>query len=187
MENKEVKNIYGKLSEARIRLQEKNLKKSGRNKFAGFSYYELADFLPEINRIFGDLLVYSIFSIKEKVATLCLINYENPNENVVFESPVVDVELKGCTPIQSVGAVHTYMKRYLYMNALEIVENDALDAQAGEIVNEIAKIDEIENIHDLNRVYKHMLAWKAKLKTKADSMGAVFNKDSRAFEVLAMV
>ncbi|MDR2646159.1 MAG: ERF family protein [Holosporaceae bacterium] len=133
MEKKEVKNIYGKLMEARIRLQEKNLKKSGRNKFSGFSYYELADFLPEINKIFMDLRLYSMFSIQEKVATLAIINEENPNENVVYHSPVGDVELKGCTAIQGLGAAYTYMKRYLYMNALEIVENDALDAQAGQL------------------------------------------------------
>ena len=38
--------VYRKLQEARIELQSKPLKKSGKNKFAGFEYFELGDFLP---------------------------------------------------------------------------------------------------------------------------------------------
>ena len=44
-------NLFQKLQKARVELQEMNLKKSGQNKFAGFSYYELSDFLPAINII----------------------------------------------------------------------------------------------------------------------------------------
>jgi hypothetical protein len=49
----------------------------------------------------------------------------------VFASPIADASVKGTTPVQSLGAVHTYLKRYLYMNALEMIENDLLDAAAG--------------------------------------------------------
>jgi hypothetical protein len=145
-------NIYIKMQNARSMLQEMNLKKSGKNKFSGFSYYELADFIPAINKIFQDLKLYSIFSINnEREASLSVINAENPEEKVIFTSPTVDVELKGCTPIQGLGAVHTYMTRYLYLNALEIVENDALDSQAGNIqTNHTDEIDKIKTIDDLN-------------------------------------
>jgi hypothetical protein len=34
--------------EARIRLQSTELKKSGLNKFAGYTYFELGDFIPAI-------------------------------------------------------------------------------------------------------------------------------------------
>jgi hypothetical protein len=186
METKETKNIYGKLMEARIRLQEKNLKKSGRSKSSCFSYYELSDFLPEINRIFVDLKLYSMFSINhEKVATLCIINEENTTENVVYQSPIGEVELRGCSAIQGIGAAHTYMKRYLYMNALEIVENDQLDAQAGNI----DEIEGIKNLEDLNKVYarlsniKHTdTTWKSRMKNKADSLNVHFNRALNRFE-----
>jgi hypothetical protein len=36
--------------------------------------------------------------------------------------------LKGCHEVQNLGAVETYIKRYLYQNCFEIVEGDVLDS-----------------------------------------------------------
>ena len=44
--------VYKKLSEARVALQTRELTKSGHNKFAGYKYFELGDFLPAIQEIF---------------------------------------------------------------------------------------------------------------------------------------
>lgn len=126
--------IYEKLANARVQLQSMKLKKSGKNKFAGFSYYELADFLPAINKIFLDLKMCSNFSINEGIATLTVTDWED-NTKEVFTSPIESLELKGCTKIQSLGGVHTYLKRYLYLNALEIVENDMLDPIVGQNID----------------------------------------------------
>ena len=52
-------NIYEKLQQARLILQNTELKKSGLNKFAGFNYYELKDFIPEVNKIFLDMKLFS--------------------------------------------------------------------------------------------------------------------------------
>ena len=124
--------IFEKLQRARVELQSKNLKKSGINKYSGFKYFELADFLPQVNQIFYDLKLCSNFSIKEDNAYLTVTDWED-NSQEVFTSPIEDLELKGCTKIQALGGVHTYMKRYLYLNALEIIESDLLDANAGRI------------------------------------------------------
>ena len=124
--------IQEKLQKARIELQNKKLKKSGKNKFSGFSYYELADFLPIVNQIFYDLKLSSNFSILEGIAKLTITDWEDKTQEI-FTSPIEDLELKGCTKVQALGGVHTYLKRYLYINALEIVESDMLDAKAGEI------------------------------------------------------
>lgn len=121
------KNIKAKLQEARVRLQQTSLQKSGENAFARFKYYELKDFMPAVNSIFNDLGICSNFSIEDGVATLEIMDVEE-DTSIKFTSPVVNVDLKGCTAIQGIGAMHTYMKRYLYLNALEIVENDILDA-----------------------------------------------------------
>ncbi len=126
--------IYEKLANARVQLQSMKLKKSGKNKFAGFSYYELADFLPAINKIFLDLKICSNFSINEGIATLTVTDWED-NTKEVFTSPIESLELKGCTKIQALGGVHTYLKRYLYLNALEIVENDMLDPTVGQNID----------------------------------------------------
>lgn len=125
-------NVFSKLQKARIALQNTAIKKSGLNKFAGFKYFELGDFLPHINNIFDDLGLFSAFNIADGNATLTIVDVEKPDGNiVVFASPIADASVKGTTPVQSLGAVHTYLKRYLYMNALEMIENDLLDAAAG--------------------------------------------------------
>lgn len=128
----EKKNVYEKLQNARVLLQKKNLKKSGKNKFAGFSYYELGDFIPSVNEIFNDLKLTSMFNIEDNIARLSIINIEKPEECLMFVSPVKEAEIKGSTPIQCLGGIHTYMKRYLYLNAMEIVENDMFDGKVGD-------------------------------------------------------
>lgn len=123
--------IYEKLQQARVCLQEMKLTKSGKNAFAKYKYFELADFLPAVNKIFLELKLCSNFSIAENLATLQIIDFED-NSTITFTSPVETLDLKGCNKIQALGGVHTYLKRYLYVNALEIVENDMFDATTGE-------------------------------------------------------
>jgi hypothetical protein len=124
-------NVYAKLQQARIELQSSELKKSGNNKFAGYNYFELSDFLPHINEIFHKLGLFSQISFTNDLATLTIVNTEKPDEQIVFTSPMAEANLKGCHPIQNLGAVETYNRRYLYVTALEIVEHDALDATHG--------------------------------------------------------
>jgi len=44
--------VYKKLQKARVLLNASSIKKSGKNKFAGYDYFELGDFLPTVNEIF---------------------------------------------------------------------------------------------------------------------------------------
>lgn len=124
-------NIYQKIQRARVLLQQRQIKKSGENKYSGFKYFELPDFMPAINNIFDELGLFSIINYDEKESTLTIYNCDEPNEQVLFNSPNAEIQLKGCHAIQNVGAVETYQRRYLYMTALEIAENDTLDAIAG--------------------------------------------------------
>jgi hypothetical protein len=121
-------NIYEKLNTTRVELQKVEVSKSGSNKFAGYTYYELGDFLPKINELFEKNKLIGIVSFSEQMATLKIVNTEKISEFIEFNSPMRSAELKGCHPIQNLGAVETYQRRYLYMTALEIVEHDALDA-----------------------------------------------------------
>ena len=119
--------VYEKLQKARIRLQHTELKKSGHNKFAGYKYFELGDFLPAIQSIFFELKLCPVVSFGTELATLRIIDTENGG-CVTFTSPMAEAQLKGCHPIQNLGAVETYSRRYLYVTALEIVEHDAIDS-----------------------------------------------------------
>ena len=126
-------NVYQRLQIARLALQEKELKKSGKNKFAGYEYFELQDFLPTVQTIFGDTGLSAVFRCDAEMASLTVYNNEKPDESIVFTAPMAAAELKGCHPVQNLGASISYLRRYLYVNALEIVEHDALDATTGSI------------------------------------------------------
>jgi hypothetical protein len=119
--------VYSKLQKARVLLQEQPLKKSGFNSFAGFKYFELADFLPSINVIFDNLGLCSVFSIIDDKATLRIVDSESGGV-IYFSSPIAEAGAGKAPPIQALGSMHTYLRRYLMLNALEITEHDAVDA-----------------------------------------------------------
>ena len=128
-------NIYNKMQKARCEFQEKPLKKSGHNKFAGYRYFELADFLPTINCLLEKYNFCSNISFDNEIATLTIINSENTDEKLTFTSPMSEAQLKGCHSVQNLGAVQTYLRRYLWVNAFEIVEQDGLEATSGKSEN----------------------------------------------------
>ena len=121
--------VHKKLMAARMMLQNAPLKKSGHNKFAGYSYFELGDFIPTINQIFNEVGLCGIVSYDSEIASLTITDTDD-NTNIVITSPMAEANLKGCHPIQNLGAVETYTRRYLWVTAMEIVEHDALDSSA---------------------------------------------------------
>lgn len=137
-------NVYQKLQLARLALQVKELKKSGKNKFAGYEYFELQDFLPTVQTIFGDTGLCAVFRCDSETASLTIYNNEKTDETIVFTAPMATAELKGCHPVQNLGASISYLRRYLYVNALEIVEHDALDSTTGSV--EVIKKPELKAV-----------------------------------------
>jgi len=122
--------VYKKLQDARMRLQNTPLKKSGHNKFAGYHYFELGDFLPAIQKINAELGLCGVVSFNHDMAFLQIIDTED-GTSIMFTSPMSSAALKGCHDVQNLGAVQTYLRRYLWVNAFEIVENDQLEPNTG--------------------------------------------------------
>lgn len=132
-------NVYEKLMKARIELQSKKLKKSGKNSYAGYQYFELGDFLPQVMEIFDSLKLAGIVSYASDTCTLTIVNAEKPEERILVSTPMSSANLKGAHDIQNLGAVQTYTRRYLWVTAMEIVEHDALDATLGKDPKPAAK------------------------------------------------
>ena len=122
--------VYKKLQEARIQLQNTKLNKSGKNKFAGYEYFELGDYLPQIQNICQKNGLCGMVSFTAETAYLTIHETEGDGF-VTFTSPMSSAALKSCHDVQNLGAVQTYLRRYLWTNAFEIVEHDALDATTG--------------------------------------------------------
>ena len=127
-------NIYGKLAIARAKFLEAPVKKSGVNRYAEFKYYELEDIVPVALSIFEALGLALIESITFEKSIARLVNINNPEEFIVFETPAKDPKIEDGTKmsaIQGLGAYVTYQRRYLYMLVFDIVEADPVDATSG--------------------------------------------------------
>jgi len=122
--------VYEKLQQARVKLQNVELKKSGHNKFAGYRYFELTDFLPTVNAIFAELGLCHTLEFTSDLATMQVIDTVNGGI-AKFTCPMASAQLKGCHEVQNLGASITYITRYLLVMALAICEHDALDATTG--------------------------------------------------------
>ena len=122
-------NIYQKLAEARQKLKDAGLKQSGKNKGVGYTYFDLSDILPHTTKLEKELGLLSVVSFSDDEGTLTIYNSEDTSEKIVFASPLRGAELRGCHPVQNLGAAETYVRRYLYLLAYEIVETESLDMQ----------------------------------------------------------
>ena len=125
------KNIYTKLLEVRVNFHKLELKKSGLNKFAGFKYYELSDFLVPATKLLQEANLCPIITFNNELATMTLINGDNPEEQIIFTSPMRELELKGTNAIQNLGGIQTYLTRYLYIQLMNLVESDLFDSTSG--------------------------------------------------------
>lgn len=123
-------NLFMKIQTVKSKLLQANLKKSWKNSHAWFKYYELWDFLPAIVELCKENGLFTQVLFDDETATLSIIDCDDPTQQILYTSPMRDVELKWCQPIQALWAVETYQRRYLYLNAFDIVENDTLDAVA---------------------------------------------------------
>lgn len=123
-------NLFMKIQTVKSKLLQANLKKSWKNSHAWFKYYELWDFLPAIVELCKENRLFTQVLFDDATATLLIIDCDDPTQQILYTSPMREVELKWCQPIQALWAIETYQRRYLYLNAFDIVENDTLDAVA---------------------------------------------------------
>lgn len=130
-------NVYQKLNLAREKFHQSEIKKSGYNSFSKYSYFELGDFLVPALRIFKEVGLVSVTSFQAEDACMKIYNVEKPEEFITINSPMSEAALKGNHAIQNLGAVQTYMRRYFWLTALEIVEHDEFDAVKGKDESEL--------------------------------------------------
>lgn len=148
------KTLYGKLKQIKVELRKVINTKSGYNTHSKFKYYQLEDFLPQILEAFSKYNIYNEYSIDTDLeiveertdfdgdgtphksvtkrpveyAYLYLKNLDNEDDEMVYRLKTAEASVYGAAAIQNLGAKITYMKRYIYMSLLDIVEPDAVDA-----------------------------------------------------------
>jgi len=122
--------VYRKLQAARHELVNSGIKKTGHNKFGGWYYYELGDFIPTVHKIFDAVGLCGVVTFGE-MAMLTIYDTDD-GSSVQFFSPIVYAENNKGQAIQVLGSTHTYLRRYLWLLAMEITENDHIDSQQQE-------------------------------------------------------
>lgn len=120
-------NVYGKLIEARKKFLDAGVKKKGVNRYAEFKYFRLDEIIPTKQEIFREVGLADIITFGNEVATLTIYNVDNPDESIDFMSQLAPDESMIKNPIQKVGAIQTYVRRYLYLLALDIIESDGIE------------------------------------------------------------
>ena len=153
--------IYQKIQELRYQMSLLPLKKTGYNKALNYYYFELANFLPEATNLMKDMKLCPVFCIGYdsngvEVATLTVYS---GTERVAFSTPTADVpRLEG---IFGLGAKHTYCKRYLYVNLLDLTEQDVAEmtnenkeAKVGEKKATPKQVELVKSLYDEENVAK---------------------------------
>ena len=134
------KNVYQKLLEARVLFMEEDVKKSGKNMKMAYKYFELQDIVPVATPIFQKVGLLPVTTFENDVATMMIVDVDNPTDYIIFTSPMREIEPiisaktggEVTNAIQRLGSVETYQRRYLYMIALDIVESDSIEPLTGE-------------------------------------------------------
>lgn len=128
----------------------------GRKK--GYDYFQLQDFLPELIRNICfevGVVFYTSFEGEDgNTAVTTIVNTDKPEEKIVIKSkmPVIpsfdgdkkyDYKSKAYVPLSAEekaqkiikleGGKQTYFRRYNLVNALNISETDAIEAESNEI------------------------------------------------------
>lgn len=138
----ETLNVYQKLLVSRAKFLETDVQKTGKNMHLSFKYFELDDIVPVATRIFSEVGLIAIVNFTSDTATMNIVNTDNPwDECIKFEAPfnqiapiVSNTGKQATNEMQALGSSITYMRRYLYMIALDICESDSIDADVGKPV-----------------------------------------------------
>lgn len=129
-------NVYQKLLKARAMFLKADPKKSGKNMQLAFKYFELDDIVPIATKIFEEVGLIALVSFENDYARMSIVDTDNPNDGTTFSAPFKPIEpivsnagKQVTNEMQALGSSITYMRRYLYMIALDICEPDEIDGR----------------------------------------------------------
>jgi hypothetical protein len=159
--------VYRKLQAARIELVNSGIKKTGYNSFGNWHYYELGDFIPTIHKLFDAVGLCGVVTFGE-TATLTIYDTEFTDQKIEFSTPIVYAEAAKGQPIQMLGSTHTYLRRYLWLLAMEIVEFDVVDSAEQEEKAEPVKIAP-KAVKPPAKIEGKEGPWQLKIKADADA------------------
>lgn len=144
-EETKVLGLYEKISKVRTEFHQDGTKKTGSNDYAEYMYFTLEDIIPKVRSLNDKYNLTTLFNFTPELATLTVIDNDaisiakiapfDININMIstsFASPMATQAMpKGGTEVQHLGAVQTYLRRYLYFLYLDLVEQDVVEETSG--------------------------------------------------------
>lgn len=122
--------IYTKLRDARREFLSSGVEASGYNSHADFDYFELKDIIPVANKVFDEagLFLYVTFENGECIGVLNDLDEEE--SCITFTIPhskIAEPAKFRMNEMQALGAELTYLRRYMYLVVLDIIQSDEID------------------------------------------------------------
>ncbi len=120
--------ILKKMNDAIESIKSQNLKKKGRNKFSQYDYYTPEQVSELVVGTCHKIKLFPKFDlIRNEMGisgTLSIYDLESDEQPIVFEMASDIPSIKATNIAQQLGGAMTYTKRYLYMNAFDISDNN---------------------------------------------------------------
>ena len=122
------KNLYFRLANVRTKFLESRIQKTGKNSQLKAMYFQLDDIVPVAMPLFNEENLLPVMNFTDTECSLTIIDMLDDSKTLSFTAPVREWNGNAAvTPIQATGAMITYMRRYLYQIALDIVEVDEME------------------------------------------------------------
>ncbi len=139
-------NVYQKLILAREEFLKSEIEQTGKNMHLSFKYFELKDIVPTITKIFAKTGLLAIMNFTDETGVVTIINTDNPEETIDFFAPFNQIEpivsntgKQATNNMQALGSSITYMRRYLYLIAMDICVNDEIEPTIDKTTNAATK------------------------------------------------
>ena len=135
-------NVYQKLILAREEFLKSEIEQTGKNMHLSFKYFELKDIVPTITKIFAKMGLLAVMTFTDDTGYVTIVNTDNPEETIDFMAPFNQIEpivsntgKQATNNMQALGSSITYMRRYLYLIAMDICVNDEIEPTIDKTTN----------------------------------------------------
>ena len=121
--------IYTKLRDARRKFLFSGVEASGYNSHADFDYFELKDIIPVANDVFDEVGLFLHVTFDEGKCIGILTDLEE-DASLKLEIPhakIAEPAKFRMNEMQALGAELTYLRRYMYLVVLDIIQSDEID------------------------------------------------------------
>ena len=125
--------IYERLAIVRQAFRAQDIKQSGLNTHADFTYFELPDIIPTATELLTAQRLVFIVNFPGEYVVADLIDIDDPNTKITFVLPfamITDPAKFRMNEVQGMGAAQTYYRRYMYYQMLDICNKDEFDGSS---------------------------------------------------------